>query len=844
MDVRAARLVLGIVIAVAVAAPRPAAATSEGTGLYVGPTALPWVANRVTIDAAFGLARGEVEQRFWNNLGRPVEAVYVFPLPTGAVVTSMSIEVDGRRIDAVIARRAEAVARYERAIASGHAAALTERERPGVYTQSIAGIPIEGQVVVTLRWTARLTRHDGEWELAHPLVVGPRYTPGAPTGAPAIGAGASPDTPRAPDASRVTPPRDRGAQLGFAVTATLHDAGAVSSPTHTLRLTTGDQTVVAAIDDPRGDRELVLRWRRAGLGPVRAVAEPTATGAYVAVLVEPPPTAAPPRRAARSWLVAIDRSASMEGASAAAARRLAHAVVASLGAGDRVAVVAVGERPSWLGATPAERARADRAIDRLRASGGDLTAGLAASLAGLPSSPPPAVVLVTDGLVADDAAAIARATAAGAVVHPIGVGAAPNRWLLEAIAAGSGGSAHVVIDPDDAEAIAAEVVAAAVATPVEIDWRRPSVIDVEPARAVVVPGGAALIVAVDPSWSTGGRAAEVEVLVGGQKVVAPIEVVEGSELATEWARQRVTRLVATGQREAATRLALERGLVSATTALVAVAPTAGDVVRSTVTVPLPLPAGQRPESVTTGSGDVVETTQVFSDSLVTKTKADDAGVDGTQDKAGIRRPTKKPATATTASPPPPPPPADVQNQAVEAERDDAGDDEDDDRSATAESPSPAPAAHDRAYALGGATMAADAAESVVISRGGGRGLRFTLGLGARVDEAAPVGQLSIGWARRLAATRFASGLRLELSGAPSAEHPVSAALGLTLARALVGGLALELDLGPFFDGRVGLGYGAGLSFGRGPLALGLRVSGAVTRDADPAAITGGVTVGF
>lgn len=921
MRTRGAALALGLLLTVALLAPGTAVAASEGTGLYVGPTALPWVENQVTIDVALGLARGEVRQRFWNNTGGPVEAIYVFPLPTGAVVTGMSLDVAGTRLDGIVAPRPAAVAAYERAIAGGRAVALTERERPGVYTQSIAGIPAGGTVVVTLRWQARLTRHQGEWELAHPLVVGPRYTPGAATGAPTLGAGTSPDTDRAPDASRITPPRDRAATTRFVVTATLHDAGAVSSPTHTLALGHADDAVVASIDDPRGNRELVLRWRRAGLALVRAFAEPGAAGTYVAVMVEPPATAAPPRHTPRSWLIAIDRSASMQGAAAAQARRLAHAMVASLGPGDRAAVVAIGAAPRWLGADAAARAALDDRIDHLPTTTGDLTAGLAATLARLPTTPPAAVVLITDGLVADDAATIARARSARAVVHPIGVGAAPNRWLLEAIAAGTGGSAHVALDPDDAEVIAAEVVAAADAQPVAVDWRRPSVTEAEPGRAVVVPGGSLLIIAVDPTGEVGraagvagGPAPEVEVMVAGARVRAAIELRAGGDLATEWARQRITRLEASGQGAAATRLALERGLVSSTTALVAIGPTQADVVRSTVTVPLPLPAGLRPDSLAGGAGDVFDATienritepPVGGNTTTgTGTTAGSAGADGggtwttDTDRPPAKPPAKKlPApdprptarderdkTKTPAATPPTPPtddgtgaaPDSVRGQdghgagrdgegdgvgdaggsagldAEDANRDDDEAEVDDvERTPTRVSEattSSAPATGvDADFELDAApayrSYATAAGEAVVLGRPGGRGLALSLGLGARVDEAAPAGQLSLSLARRLGRTGLFTGLRLDVTGAPSADRPLSAALLVTLVRHLGGVFVLDAGLGPAYDGRAGLGYAAGLTVGRGPLGLGLRLSGAATSGPDAAAVTGGLTVGF
>jgi hypothetical protein len=58
-------------------------------------------------------------------------------------------------------------------------------------------------------------------------------------------------------------------------------------------------------------------------------------------------------------------------------------------------------------------------------------------------------VLITDGLIADDAAAIERAAATGLTIHTIAIGAAPNRWLLAAIAARTGGVARAAVTIDE-----------------------------------------------------------------------------------------------------------------------------------------------------------------------------------------------------------------------------------------------------------------------------------------------------------------------------------------------------------------------------------------------------------
>ena len=790
---------------------RPASAATDGMGLYVGTTALPWVESEVEVDVALGLARGEVRQAFRNTTGKVAEAVYVFPLPTGAAVTAMTITVAGKPIAAAIAPRADAVARYEAAIAGGKAAALTERERPGVYTQSIAGIPGDGVVEVRLTWQARLERHAGLWELAHPMVVGPRYVPGRATGAPTRGAGWSPDTERAPDASRVTPPVGAGARTPYGFTVRLAGATAIASPTHELEVTAHDRGVVAQVRDARGDRELVVRWRSAAERAVRAVAEPAGQGGYVAVLIEAAPEAARPRRAARTWLVAIDRAGSLAGVGAAQDRRVAEAVLDQMRDDDRFALVAIGQAPRFARANRAERTRALAALER---AGGtdDLTAGLAATLAGVTAAPATSVVLVTDGLVADDAAAIARAAAAGVPIHPVGVGAAPNRWLLEAIAARTGGVAHVLASADEAAAVAAEVVAADQAAAVSVDWRKPSVEDAEPARAVVVPGGATLIVAVDRKAVPAG---EVEVAIGATRLRATIEPAAGGAgpaLATEWARLRVARLWAAGDVKAATALAVERGVIGPTTALVAVAPTAGDKVSSTVTVAVPAPAGVRHEA-RRRSGD--DRGEVDGDTVIDST--------GTAPVASGVAPADEPAGAG----------AGVGGEAAT---------EDEERAPRS---APAPAIDEANYR--GEAIALSGSATVERSLAGRplgrRWLSVGVDLGARLDDPTPAASLAVA-AHYRATPRLAPALRLDLSAAPAADEPVAVSAALGLGVRAFDRLVFDLGAGLGWAGDLGLAYRAGLTFDAGRFGVGLHLTGVRAPDEAPTTVGAGLEARF
>src|SRR5262249_53286442 len=118
----------------------------------------------------------EVEQLFGNPFSEPIEAVYVFPLPDGAAVDDMLIQVGERRIHGLIRLREEARRIYKQARDAGHAAALLEQQGPNIFTQSVANIEPGGTIRVRIRYVERLRYESGGYTVNFPMVVAPRYT--------------------------------------------------------------------------------------------------------------------------------------------------------------------------------------------------------------------------------------------------------------------------------------------------------------------------------------------------------------------------------------------------------------------------------------------------------------------------------------------------------------------------------------------------------------------------------------------------------------------------------------------------------------------------------------------
>ena len=150
------------------------------------------------------LSRVQVTQEFENPFKDKIEAVYAFPLPQNAAVDDMTMLVGSRTVKGKILRREQAQAVYEAAKNAGNVASLLDQERPNIFTQSIANIMPGEKVTVIISYVETLKYEDGSYQFVFPMVVGPRYNPGAATGQ--QGGGFSPDTTKVPDGSRITPP--------------------------------------------------------------------------------------------------------------------------------------------------------------------------------------------------------------------------------------------------------------------------------------------------------------------------------------------------------------------------------------------------------------------------------------------------------------------------------------------------------------------------------------------------------------------------------------------------------------------------------------------------------------
>jgi Ca-activated chloride channel family protein len=583
----------------------------------------PTLDTDVALEVTGSIVRARVVQRFHNPTDRWLEAVYVFPLPEAAAVDHLDMKVGSRIVEGRIEEREEAERTYERAKREGTKTALVEQERPNVFTTSLANLGPGEEVEVALEYQEELRWDDAGFRLRFPLVVGPRFIPGAPVPASGTepGRGWGLATAAVPDAARITPP-------------VLHPG---DGPIHPVRLQVdldvglplerlvSPSHVVAVEDLGRGrrrvvmgdyaDRDFVLEWRPVvGSGPrTIAFSEPAPGGAHVLLMVMPPVSEAPGPRLAREVIFVVDVSGSMSGPSIEQARRALLYALERLAPEDRFNVVRFNDEAHALFA---EAARADvraletarRFVETLRAEGGtDMLPALELALGSdTGAAPIRQVVFVTDGSVGNERQlfdTIERALGRSRL-FTVGIGSAPNGHFMRGAAKLGRGTHTYIVNPAETDEKMAGLfrkLERPVLTDLAVHWDE--AVEMWPERVPDLYAGEPIVLAAKVERFAGA------VVLRGRRGDEEFEVLHrlepgGSErgIGVLWARRKIASLMESLVRGADPRdvraavvgVALEHHLVSKYTSLVAVdvtatRPVGEDLIGSAL--PTNLPAG-------------------------------------------------------------------------------------------------------------------------------------------------------------------------------------------------------------------------------------------------------------
>jgi Ca-activated chloride channel family protein len=585
------RLVFAVVFsALAVLAARAAEGTA-GTLLWRSaqqetPIPAPVLETDVDIVVTGIVARARVRQEFTNPGAAWAEGIYVFPLPDDAAVDHLRMRVGDQIIEGVIQERVAAKAQYEQAKQTGRRASLVEQERPNVFTTSVANIPPGAVITVEIEYQHVVRYDGGQFTLRFPMVVGPRYIPGA-----------------VPDAARITPPVEhpsRGPLNPVRLRVELDPGGPLARleasyhEIHTLPLARGRIQVELAQDRVPADRDFELVWQPA------ADAAPTATvfsegkgGEAFALLMVMPPTLVPldGLHLPREVIFVIDNSGSMHGASIDQAKAALKLALRRLRPADRFNVIRFNHQTDVLftaaeAATTENLRAADRYVSRLRAEGG--TEMLPALQQALDGQAHPGrlrqVIFLTDGAVGNEAQLFAtiRDRLGDSRLFTIGIGSAPNSHFMREAARLGGGTFTFIGSTAEVQekmvALFGKLESPAL-TDIRLEWPGGSSADVVPERIADVYLGEPVTVAL--------RAASLPprlVLRGHlgldqwERELTPNVGEAGSGLSVHWARGKIAALLDERQpgtpdheiRDAVLALALAHHLVTPYTSLVAI----------------------------------------------------------------------------------------------------------------------------------------------------------------------------------------------------------------------------------------------------------------------------------
>jgi Ca-activated chloride channel homolog len=591
------------------------------------------------------LSRVNVTQEFENPFKEKIEAVYVFPLPAGAAVDDMTMVVGERTVRGKILRREEARAVYDAAKSGGQVASLLNQERPNIFTQSVANILPGERVKITISYVETLKYEAGSYEFSFPMVVGPRYMPGAPTSR--QGSGVSADTTQVPDASRISPKLSAdGMRAGHDISLDIMlDAGvpidAIKGKSHEVeleRLSAHSAHVRLKSSSMIPNKDFVLSYDVAGKSIQDALlTHRSDKGGYFTLILQPPERITVADVTPKELVFVLDTSGSMQGFPIEKAKETMKLALDSLYPDDTFNLITFsGDTrilfPGPVRATPANLKKAQAFLSASSGEGGtEMMKAVKAALDASDSQDHVRIVcFMTDGYVGNDMKIISEVQKhPNARVFAFGIGSSVNRFLLDKMSEYGRGEVEYVALNDDGSAAARrfhERVRNPLLTDISVDWNGLPVSDVYPQRIPDLFGAKPVI--LTGHYAAAGRGViRLKGKMAGREFVREITVdlpeteSQHNVLSSLWARSRIDDLM--GQdyngmqqgtmkpelQETITNLGLEYRLMTQFTSFVAVEEmivTDGGQPRR-IDVPVEVPEGVNREAVSADGLSVAPT---------------------------------------------------------------------------------------------------------------------------------------------------------------------------------------------------------------------------------------------
>ncbi len=431
---------------------------------------MPNLDTSVKVDIEGMIASTTVDQIYTNDTGEILETIYIFPLPPNSAVRDMEMFIGDRHIKGIVEEKHQARKMYQEAKESGKKTALTEQERPNIFTNSVANIQPNDIIIIRLKLVEKLQYESGSFSYRFPLVVGPRYIPGNTiTGY--SGSGWAFDTDIVPDASRITPPViPSGMRTGNDVDISVRlNTGLpiekIESSTHDILTSDIDKNIhkiTLAEKNVIPNKDFILEYKiQSGKEPKAALFTSSHEGEdYFMLLAMPPDQSQEIKSVDKELIFILDISGSMQGGKITQAKSSLIHALNRLQPNDSFNIIAFNNSNTLFKNSPIQATRKNikkgiKFVNQLNADGGTQAQPALASGFDLKASEDKIkmVVFITDGAVGNENQLfnLVDQKLGKSRLFTVAIGNAPNGYLLEKISEIGKGTFTYITDNDQVE---------------------------------------------------------------------------------------------------------------------------------------------------------------------------------------------------------------------------------------------------------------------------------------------------------------------------------------------------------------------------------------------------------
>ena len=561
--------------------------------------AAPSLSLHYDVTVAGLIARLTVTQSFYNPTNKIIEAQYSYPLPAESAVDGLKVKIGTREIQGEIKEKQAARKAYEQAKKSGKRAALLEQARLNVFSTAVSHIEPGQTVEVQIELQKEVDYRAGVFSLTLPSTLTPRYTPGLKQRADNEESGPAQQLSALSAEGFLAAPvalQSEEPQLSFDIKlAQGFELQSVSSSSHALLYQQGEEfdQITPQSQSLLADRDVHLSWApELKSAPSAALFYDEVEGQKYALVMILPAAPEQSEALAREVTFVIDESGSMLGDSMAQAKLALLAGLNGLQQKDSFNIIAFDDEQRPLYDRPqvadAQHLEEGREFAQGIAADGGTEMYPALRTAFRPEndlSRVGQVIFVTDGAIGNETSLIQ-------LIHqelderrlfPVSIGSAPNSgFMREAARFGRGSFTSIsrLKDVKEKMGILTEQLRSPVLTGLQIEGEQ---LDVYPRRLPDLYAGEPLVFSAKVPDSTkklsikGRRAGKdwsFELPLTGGAALAGVQKAYGRRVVESLLDKRGQGLPEVKVREQVVPVALELGLVTPYTSLVAIENTA------------------------------------------------------------------------------------------------------------------------------------------------------------------------------------------------------------------------------------------------------------------------------